>query len=901
MLSELLSDVRYRLRALFQRGALERELSDELHFHVEREAEKNVRLGMTPEEAMRRARVSFGGVERFKEESRDARGLSALEAVGQDLRYAFRTLRASPGFTAAVVLTLGLGIGSNAAMFGIVDRLLFRPPPYLRQPATAHRIYLTTSYRQKDYTDSSMEYTRYLDLTRWTRSFSATAAWHLPRVAVGVGQDAREMLIGTVSASFFGFFDIHPVIGRFFTAAEDQVPKGTPVAVLSHAFWQSRYGGRGDVLGTTLPIGALTYSIIGVAPSGFVGVGDGAPPVAFVPITSYAGTATWTKDQTDYYTAYHWGWMQMLGRRKPEVSVEAASADLANAFVRSYAAQSALSPQGAPVTVARPRAVLAPVQHARGPNESTVAKLATWVTGVAAIVLIIACANVANLLLARALKRRREIALRLALGVSRLRLLSQLLTESIVLAALGGALGLIIARFGGTVLRALFLPADAGSGSILDLRTIAFAAVVALLAGILTGLAPVLQARRADLASALKTGARDGTYHQSRTRSGLLVLQGALSVVLLIGAGLFVRSLQNVEQTRLGYDVDPVLYVDPTLRGVDLSNDERAALGKRLLEAANAIPGVETATRAVTVPFWTSMSTDLFVAGIDSVRKLGTFQLQSSSPEYFATIGTRILRGRGLEAGDRKGAPLVAVVSEAMAKTLWPGKDAIGQCFKVDADSLPCTTVVGIAEGIKQRSLSDDPGLQYYLSIEQFHPEDMALFVRMRGDAADQAETVRRLLQPVMPGGSYLAVTSMREIIDPQTQSWRLGATMFVVFGGLALVLAAIGLYSVIAYNVAQRRQELGVRIALGAQAADVLRLVVGEGVRFAVAGILIGGAIAFLAGRWIGPLLFAQSPHDPLVFGAVTGVLLAVAVAASVIPARRASQVDPNVALRAD
>ena len=381
----------------------------------------------------------------------------------------------------------------------------------------------------------------------------------------------------------------------------------------------------------------------------------------------------------------------------------------------------------------------------------------------------------------------------------------------------------------------------------------------------------------------------------------MLVFQGALSVVLLVGAGLFVRSLDNVRSLRMGYDVEPVLYVTPNPRGLRPSDEERALLGRQLEEAAKGLPEVESATRALTVPFWEHWSTDLHVAGIDSVRRLGHFTLQGASPDYFRTVGTRILRGRGITAADRKGAPLVAVVSEAMGRILWPGKDAVGQCMKVEADTVPCTTIVGIAENIKQSSLADDPGLHYYLPIEQFNPQSFRLLVRTRGDAARSAETVRRRLQQLMPGESYITVTPMREIVGSRQRSWEFGAKMFLVFGALALVLAGIGLYSVIAFNVAQRTQELGVRIALGAELRDLLRLVVGEGIRFAIAGVLLGGAVALLAGRWVGPLLFAESPRDPLVYGGVTAVLLVVAVVASAVPAMRASRVDPNLALRAE
>ena len=554
-----------------------------------------------------------------------------------------------------------------------------------------------------------------------------------------------------------------------------------------------------------------------------------------------------------------------------------------------------------PAAIARPHAIAASVLSDRGPNVSSVAKVATWISGVAAIVWLIACANVANLLLTRALRRRREIAVRLALGVSRARLGSQLLIESMLLAVLGGVGGVLVAQWGGAVLRHELLPRSAGATVVNDPRTLLFAGVAALIAGLLTGVAPIFQARHADLTNDLKAGVREGMPHRSRTRLALLVFQGALSVVLLVGAGLFVRSLRNVREVPLGYDADAVLSVELQMRGVELDSAGRVTLRNRLLDEAKTIPGVSHAALRITMPFWSTWSLDLHVAGIDSVERLGEFDLNAVSPDYFATMGTRILRGRGITVQDVAGAPRAMVVSQAMAKTLWPGGEAIGRCVRVSSDTVPCTTVVGIAENIRSQKLSAEGGLFYYLAAAQFSPDRGGLFVRMQGDTARARETLRRRLQPLMPGASYVTVTPLAEILGSQTQSWRLGATLFTLFGGLALVLAAIGLYSVIAYNVAQRTHELGVRVALGAEMRHLVRLVLVEGMKLALVGVVLGGAIALFVGRWVKPLLFDVSPRDPAVFAGVGAVLLGVAALASLIPARRAGRVDPIEALRAE
>jgi predicted permease len=409
-------------------------------------------------------------------------------------------------------------------------------------------------------------------------------------------------------------------------------------------------------------------------------------------------------------------------------------------------------------------------------------------------------------------------------------------------------------------------------------------------------------AGRRDLVGTLKMGAREGTYHRSPARSVLLMVQGALSMALLVGAGLFVKSVQYVRDARIGYDADGVLLVQRRLRDVVMSDSEQVQLGRRLLQSAQAIPGVEYAAWVSSIPFQSTSTASFFVPGIDSVRRLGEFTYQQGTADYFRAMGTRILRGRGFTKDDRATSPPIVVVSESMANVLWPGADALGRCVRVGSDTMPCTTVVGIAEDAAQNTLMDQQRYRYYLPIEQFRPTaGYAVVLRMRDDPALAAERVRRALQAVMPGETYVTAQPMRDLVDSERRSWKVGATMFIAFGGLALVVAAVGLYGVVAYNVAQRMQELGVRVALGAQASDIARLVVGQGVRFAVAGVTLGTLLALLAARWVQPLLFEQSARDVTVFGVVGGVLIVVAMLASSIPARRAIRVDPNTVLRAD
>jgi putative ABC transport system permease protein len=887
-------------------AGVERAVDDELQFHFEMTMRELMSSGLTPDEARREATRRFGDVQRTRERlttidrsrlGRERR-VEWWNAFAQDLRYAIRGLRLKPGFAVAVILTLGLGIGANATMFGIVDRLLFRPPAYLIAPDRASRLYIATMYRGEENVRSFVGYRRYLDFKEMTTSYDAMTPFYWNHMAVGMGEATREMNVGVGAADLWKMFSVKPVIGRFFTEAEDVPPDGSRVVVLSYAFWQTQFGGRKTVLGSTIDIGPSKYTIIGVAPEGFNGFSND-PLVAFIPVS--AASAKMGSTKYPWYSTYNMTWFETFARRKPGVTATAASADLNNAYQRSYKKNLELNPRSTPFNIAKPRAFTGPVLKDRGPNEGSDAKVATWLVGVAAMVLLIACANVANLLLARALRRRREIAVRIALGVSRARLLMQLATESFLLALLGGLAGLAITQWGGTIMRkALLDQSDTGPSAFTDPRLLGVAGLLAVVAGLLTGLAPLFQTGREDVSSALKAGAREGHVHRSQLRTALLVGQAALSVVLLVGAGLFIRSLVNVQNVRMGYDAEHLLWVQPHMRGMKTDSVQSVQMLHGMLERAQAIPGVEHAARALTVPFWSTWEYDLYVAGIDSVNKLGDFTLQAASPDFFATMGTRIIRGRAFTAADGEHTPRVMVIGESMARKIWPSEDAIGKCIRVNADTMPCTTVVGIAEDVRRGKISETE-MHYYMPIDQFHAQEGGLFVRTSGTASKKTDQVRRELQRLMSGVSYVTVTPMSTIIAPEIRSWKIGAIMFAVFGALALVLAAIGLYSVIAYNVTQRTHEMGVRVALGAQARDVIRLIVREGLRIVIPGVVLGAVIALVAGKWVAPLLFQVSPKDPPVLVTVVVTLIAVAIAASWIPATRAARVDPNEALRAD
>jgi predicted permease len=588
------------------------------------------------------------------------------------------------------------------------------------------------------------------------------------------------------------------------------------------------------------------------------------------------------------------------------VSKELASLDLTQAYIRSRAAARAINPRVLPDSLAHPQATAGPLKQAAGPGAGLESKVLLWVAGVAVVVMLIACASVANLMLARVIRRRREITVQLALGVTRRRLLAQFLTESLVLAGIGGAAGLVVAQWSGVAIRGLLLPQSSPFTLAEDWRTIGVALGCALLCTVATAIGPAVVARNTDLATTLKSGARGGAQ-RSRLQVGLLVVQVSLSVVLLVGAALFVRSFSNARALPLGYDARPVLEVFSDFRGLELGDSAGAVAHRRLLTDAQALPGVMHAA-AINSRLFATNTADLRVPGIDSVGALGRFNFQLSTPDYFNVLRIRILRGRGLEDGDHGDAPLVALVSEAMGEALWPGRDPIGQCIHVGfgdrtADSQPCTTIVGVAANTRQQDLEGDPMFMYYLPSEQLFPgQQSTMLLRMAvPDAVTEMERVRRELTRAMPGDGFVVVQPLQQRVDDRHRTWRLGATLFVAFGALAFVVAVVGLYGVVSYDVAGRMHELGVRVALGARPASVVRLVVSQGVKLAAVGVAIGLALALSAARWVEPLLFQQSAKDPAVYLIVGGTMVVVAIVASLLPAIRASRADPIGALRAE
>ncbi|HET7583826.1 MAG TPA: ADOP family duplicated permease [Gemmatimonadaceae bacterium] len=828
-----------------------------------------------------------------------------MSARMQDLRYALRRLRRAPWLTAGVTLAFALGIGANGTMFGIVDRLLLSPPPHIADADAVSRIYVSelnpiTKERTPNNTISYPDY----EAMQTVRAFSGVAAYAGTQVTQGRGAEARQATALLASGNYFHVLGVRAEAGRFFTADDAKIGAGR-VVVISHATAERDFGGAVNAVGKTIDIGYGPYTIVGVAPRGFTGA-DLSSTDLWLPLEATQAEKEGDTGETSWKTR-HWYWMSIVARLAPGATRERAEAEATAAYRRSVAADDDKSMKDAQATV-----MAASLIAARGPDAPGTAKVSMWLAGVSLIVLLIACANVANLLLARALRDQREVGIRLALGVSRRRLLWQVMLESLVLAFVGGLAALAVTVWGGPLVSRLLLPDTPWGDAVSHGRQLAFVAGLALVAGIVSGAIPAIQATRSQVLETLRAGTHSATRRLSWTRAGLTIVQAMLSIVLLTGAGLFVRSLQRVKAVDLGLDPRDVLTVS-AVYDRDTKTDAMAQFLDRALRRVATLPGVVAAGADVASPFRMSFATGLRVPGIDSMPRLpgGGPYVDAVSSGFFGAAGLRIVAGRGFRPeDDSPGAPPTAVVNETMARTLWPGASAVGRCLIVSPDQKGvkpdvCTEVIGVVRDARRFRISDEkPAMQYYLALHaNTLPGSTAqsLLVRVRGDAPAAVTTVRRAVTELGGPVRYVDVSLLEDRIRPQMRSWTLGAAMFTTFGLLALVVAAIGLYSVLAYGVAERMHELGVRAALGASRRRLVALVLRRGVQLVLAGVIIGVAIALAAAPKIQPLLFDTSPRDPLVLVSVAAVLLLVALLASVVPAWRATRVDPQQALRAE
>jgi len=899
------SGIRRLLNLPESRRRVQHDVDDEIRFHLESRIAELVAQGTPSTVARDIAAREFGDVAEARSEIArvDRRRLTRerrqawWETLGQDVAYAARALRSRPGFGAVVVLVLALGIGANVTMFGVVDRLLLRAPAHVTDPQRVVSIAMSRRVDGNERQQRVLSYPVYRDMASAAAAFEQVAAYSPNAMAFGRGREARELRGMRVSASYFAMLGVRPALGRFFLPEENGNPTAPRVLVLGYGFWQRQFEGGRSAIGRTLTIGDDQYTIVGVAPPGFTGVTNEVVD-AWVPLTANITVdeyAEWLRSRQGY-------WLQIIARVRDGVTAEQASA-IATAALRAGSIRDGESPRE--VETLSPSVHLVSVLPRQARADTTEAKVAVLLGAVSLLVLLITCANVANLQLARGVARQREVAVRIALGIDRSRLVRQLVCETVLLALAAGVAAIIVTVWGGSLVRSVLFPSELAAAAPVDLRLVAYTAVAAVLAGLVSGLLPALQSSRPAVSDALRTGARADGPIRSRTRTALLVTQAALTVVFLVGAVLFVRSLRRIQALPLGLEAGRVVVVKVRTSGMRIADSDVDALYTRLLDAAREVPGVEHAAVAGGLPFSTIWAAGVKVPGRDSLPLTpdGGPYFNAVSSDFFRTMGIRVLRGRGFTEADRGSSSGVVVVNKTLADLWWPNEEAIGHCMKVGGDAMPCAQVVGVVENTRRFRLVEDPAVQFFVPRGQ-GPQwshTGVLVVRPAGDVARVAESLRRELQTRVPDAPFIDVSRLDELVNPQMRAWQLGATAFGVFGLLAVVVAALGLYSVLAYDVSRRLRELGIRIALGAGKGDIRRMVISGALRVAVAGAVIGFAIAIAAGPTVTPLLFQTSAHDPTAFLTAAAVLFAVALLAAVVPTRRASRVDPIVALQAD
>ncbi len=817
-----------------------------------------------------------------------------MRSVLDDLRYAARLLLRSPGFTLVAVATLALGIGANTTIFGVVDSLLLRPPARVAEPDRLVWLW-TSDFSGPPYGASS--YPDYEEFAKQTDVLSGVAAFTPKPANLVRGGETRRLMTELVSGNYFDVLGVRPVLGRFFAADEGKPGEPVPVTVLSYALWQGAFGGDPGVVGRTVQLGASEFTVVGVAPEGYRG---GLPILqvdAWVPVTAEALLS----GGNDYVGQRGNRGLMIVGRLRDGVGLAAARSRFDVVASRLHAAYPAawtdVKEQGRRITVMPEKEARIPPM-VRGPALGFLALLG----GVVILVLLICCANVAGLLVARAAARSREIAVRLSLGASRRRLVRQLLTESALLALLGGSAGIAIA-YGTADLLARFqppLPVSVHLDARPDSAVLAFALLITLGTSLVFGLLPALQATRPGTADALKDAAGAGESRgRARLRRALVVAQVAVSVVLLAGAALFVRSLQAAQDVDPGLDPSGVIVasMDLTTQGYD--DARREQFYDQLKTRLAALPGVTGVALAKDVPLGLGGGrTGTGVAGYQPAPGEDMeFHYNIVGPDYFDVLHVPVVRGRGFTPADRAGSQNVVVVNETFARRFWPGEDPVGKRL-THFSGLEDLQVVGVARDGKYTSLGEDPTPYVYGAYLQ-EPRDMVVHVRTSGDPGDLIPLVRREVRTLDPRLPILTLQPMEEVMAVSLLPQRIGAAALGLFAGLALLLSTVGLYGVVAYSVSRRTREIGVRVALGAGARDVVGLVVRQGLGVTAVGLGLGLVVAAGLATLAGGFLFGVPPVDPLAYAAVILTLLAAAAVASILPARRAARVDPASAIR--
>jgi macrolide transport system ATP-binding/permease protein len=874
-----------RWRSFFHSHEVDQEIKEELRAHLEQQINENIAKGMSAEEARRCAMRAMGGLTQIEQQCRDAQGGSVLQDFVQDLRYGFRQLRRSPGFSALAVLCLTLGIGANAAVFSWVEGILFRPYPLV---AHQDRLFAVAEEVQGRNLDG-LSWPEFLDLRRNCTLCADAFVSKITGSTLNIGDHAEVTTGSVVSANYFDAIGVRPILGRGFEEGEDAGSDSHPVVVISYQMWRNRFKGDPEIIGKTQRLNNVPHTIIGVAPEGFYGTFVGRAMQFWVPASmeeTFAGGGYKLEDRGAR-------WIESYVHLKPGVSREQAQQQISAIAARLQTSYPATN---------RGRSIKlwplwqTPFNHAR-----TMGPTLEVMVVVVAFVLLIACANVGNLLLVRSFVRRHEMIVRLAIGANRRRLLKQLLTEGLILSALGTAGGFLIAYWCRHVLvlllpegRAMYLP-----GAI-DGRVMAMSTGICLVVTFIIGLVPALQTRHLDLAGPLKAES-GGVVGRSNgwIRSGLVIFQLSLSFILLVGAALLLESLQKIRNTSPGFSTTRVAVTRVSLVAAGYDVPRAKTFQNELVERLSGLPGIESVAFAAVTPlgYIGYSSSPIAVDGYQpSPDEQPEVEYNQVGPGYLATMGIPLLSGREFARSDDENAPLVAIVNRTMMMHYWRGQDPIGHRLQVKGRVV---RVVGVAADSKYESLAETPKPFFYVPLRQDFVREPSLNLRITQSLQSTSAAVLREVHALDPNLPLYEMITLQEQVKLAASPQLVAVTLVSTLGGLALLLAAVGIYGVMSYAVAQSTRELGLRMALGADAANLLRLVISRGLRLTVGGVLLGAVAALVLTRLLGQLLYNVSPRDPLVFGAALLVMTLTTTSACLLPAWRASRTDPARVLR--
>lgn len=895
-----------RFRALFRSRQVHDEITEELRFHIEQRTQENIRRGMSPDQARREARLSFGHFTQIEEQGYGVRGGGWIESFLRDFRYGLRALHKSPGFTTVALLSLALGIGANTAIFQLLDAVRIRTLP-VRDPQGLAEVKIGDNFGRRGSVYAYGQITNPLweQIRDNQQSFSEIFAWGKRSYNLANGGEVRNAHAILVSGSFFDVLGVSPVLGRLFTPADDRRGCGSPGTIISYSFWQREFAGDSGVVGRKLSLESHPLEIIGVTPPGFFGLEVGQSFDVAVPI---CGEALLEGEESDLDNGTAW-WLVVIGRLKPGWSMERATSQLGSISPGIFKAS---LPSNYPPESIQTYLTFKLGAFPAGMGSSQLRTLYSaplvLLLVTAGLVLLIACANLANLMLARASAREREISVRLALGASRLRLLRQLMTESLLMALAGSLLGLGLARLLSGFLVSFLATNDDSTFVDLnfDWRVLGFTAGLAVLTCVLFGLAPAIRSARSDLGVMMK-GIRAATSHRERSglRKTLVIAQISLSLMLLVGALLFSRSLRNLLNLDPGFQQNGVLAASLDLSHLNLPKERRIAFRRELVDRLQSIPGVAAAASTDVIPMsGNSWSNNAWMESTNysSAKEI---LFNRVSPAYFKTLQQPLLAGRTFSDQDIAAAPKVAMVNEEFARQIANGTNPVGKRFwrqRTPYEPETLYEIVGLVKNAKYRDLREDFPPTAFLAASQDPRPDLALRTVIRSSlpTADLVASVKNALAGVSPAIS-VDFDGLQPMIQRSLLRERLMATLSGFFGFLAALLAAIGLYGVISYMVARRTTEIGIRMALGADRTSVLTMILREALILIAVSLCIGTGLTLILTKAASSLLFGLKPHDPFTLTVALLLLAIIAIAASYLPARRATKVDPMVALRCE